>query len=81
MVLAVVHPTRALVPGRGDPGHEGVHGPVYLQTEHSRSKIRNATSLSSQGIIQRIAPRLVACVHAVALVRASRSKGISTFEV
>ena len=28
VVLAVVHPTRALVPGRGDPGHTGVHGPV-----------------------------------------------------
>ncbi len=27
--LTAVHPTRALVPGRGDdPGHAGVHGPV-----------------------------------------------------
>jgi hypothetical protein len=66
VVLAVVQATRALVPGRGDPGHAGVHGPVCLQTKHSRSKIRNASSLSSQSNFQRLAPRLVTGVHAVA---------------
>ncbi len=65
VVLASVHGTRALVPGRGDPGHAGVHGPVCLQTGHSRSKIRNASSLSSHHIFQRLAPRLVAGVHVV----------------
>ena len=54
------------VPGRGDPGHAGVYGPVGLQTEHSCPKIRNVSSLSSQRSIQRLALRLVAGVHAVA---------------
>ena len=66
MVLAAAHTTRALVPGRGDPGHAGVHGPVCLKTKLSRSKIRNASSLSSQHNFQRLAPRLVVGVHAVA---------------
>ncbi len=37
-----------------------------MQTEHSCPKIRNASSLSSQCSIQRLAPRLVAGVHTVA---------------
>ncbi len=65
VVLTVVHSTRVLLPGRGDPGHAGVHEPFCLQTEHSRSKIRNASSLSSQHSFQRLAPRLVAGVHTV----------------
>jgi hypothetical protein len=65
VVLAAAYATRALVPGRGDPGHAGVHGPVCSQTEHSRSKIRNASSLSSQCRFQRLAPRLVTGVHTV----------------
>jgi hypothetical protein len=66
VVLEAVHATRALVPGRGDPGYAGVHGPVFLQTKHSRSTIRNVSSLSSQCSVQRFAPRLVAGVHVVA---------------
>jgi hypothetical protein len=54
------------LPGRGDPGHVGVHGPVCLQTEHSHPKIRNASSMSSHHIFQRLAPRLVDGVHDVA---------------
>ena len=46
--FASAQATRALVPGRGDPGHAGVHGPVCLQTKLSRPKIHNASSLSSQ---------------------------------
>ena len=65
MVLEAVHGTRALVPGRGDPGYAGVLGPVFLQTKHSRSKIRNSSSLSSQRSFRRFAPRLVAGVHVV----------------
>ena len=66
VVLAAVHATRDLVPGRGDPEHAGVHGPVCLQSKLSRSKIRNASSLSSHRSFQRLAPRLVAGVHVVA---------------
>ena len=66
MVLVSVHATRAPAPGRGDLGHTGVYGPVCLQTEHSRPKIRNASSLSSQFSIQRLSPRLVTGVLAVA---------------
>ena len=33
VVLATVHPTRALVPGRGDSGRAGVHGPVLYLVE------------------------------------------------
>ena len=65
MVLVAVPGTRARVPARGDPEHTGVHGPVCLQTEHSRPKIHNASSLSSQRGFQRLAPRLVAGVHDV----------------
>ena len=43
-----------------------MYGPVCLQTEHSRSKIRNASSLSSQCSFQRLVPRLVTGVHTVA---------------
>ena len=66
MVLAAAQTTRSLVRGRGDLWHAGVHGPVCLQTKLSRSKIRNASSLSTQYSFQRLAPRLVAGVHTVA---------------
>ena len=66
MVLAAAQTTRSLVRGRGDLWHAGVHGPVCLQTKLSRSKIRNASSRSSQCSFQRLVPRLVAGVHVVA---------------
>jgi hypothetical protein len=66
VVLAEAHKTRALALGRVDVGFTGLHRPLRLEAERSRSKICHSAQLSAQCSLQRLDPLLVAVRPALA---------------
>ncbi len=66
VVLTAAHETRALALGRVDVGFTGLHRPLRLQAERSRSKICHSAQLSAQCSLQRLDPLLVAVRPALA---------------